>query len=65
LKSSTEQLQESSYQLSPVSYQPRKGNKKAQSARESPAINRRFTLINADEKWQRAERNVLREVSSD
>ncbi len=28
-----------SYQLSAVSYQPRKGNRKALSARESPATN--------------------------
>ncbi len=28
-------------------------------------ISRRLTLINADEKWQRAERKALREVSSE
>jgi hypothetical protein len=36
---------ETSYQLSAVSYQPRKGNRKALSARESPAINRGLSQI--------------------
>ncbi len=34
-----------SYQLSAVSYQPRKGNRQAQSAGELPEINRRFTQM--------------------
>jgi len=40
------QLQETSFQLSAVSYQPRKGNRKAQSARELPTINHRFSPKN-------------------
>jgi len=48
MECSTERLQETSYQLSAVSYQPRKGNRKAQGARESLAFNRRCSPILAD-----------------
>ncbi len=43
------------------------GSSKALSAERKAlnAINRRFSPITADKKWQRAERKALREVSSE
>jgi len=50
-----------SYQMSAVSYQPRKGNKQAQSAGEFPEINRRFTQMDTEGRALSARRLISNE----